>query len=110
MLEQVFFNLFDNAAKYSPDGSEIVVSVCVADERIAVSIADRGEGIPPFVEEKIFEKFYRFARGDSAPPGTGLGLMICRGFLAIMQGSISATNRVEGPGAVFTVSLPRAPH
>lgn len=108
LLEQVFFNVIDNAAKYSPPCSTISIGLAADDAFVRVRIADEGPGIPPEACEKIFEKFTRIEQGDSRTPGTGLGLMICRGFLAIMHGTIKAANRTDRTGAVFEIALPRA--
>lgn len=108
LLEQVFFNLLDNAAKYSPLNSTIIVRARAQSDRIVVTIADQGRGIPEDLREKIFEKFARFEREDSVSPGTGLGLMICRGFLSVMNGKIGAANRIDGQGAIFTIELKAA--
>jgi two-component system sensor histidine kinase KdpD len=108
MLEQVVFNVLDNAAKYSPVDTKIEIRGDAVDNQVVVKIVDEGLGIPEEAREKLFEKFTRFAHGDSKPPGTGLGLMICRGFLNIMNGSITASNRTDKRGAVFTIRLQRA--
>lgn len=108
MLEQVFFNLLDNAAKYSPPNSKIQIRGSSEGDHVLIEIRDEGRGIADHASEKMFEKFARFAQGDSQAPGTGLGLMICRGFLKIMNGSISAANRPDRRGAVFAVRLQRA--
>lgn len=105
MLEQVIFNILDNAAKYSPDVSTIRICGAQNGDTVVLEIADEGEGIPEHAREKLFEKFTRYSQGDSKSPGTGLGLMICRGFLRIMNGTITASNRTDRRGAVFTLSL-----
>ena len=70
------------------------------------TIVDEGEGIPPSNTERIFDKFYRVYSGDTKQAGTGLGLPICRGFVEAMGGTITASNRVDKRGAVFTITLP----
>jgi two-component system sensor histidine kinase KdpD len=67
---------------------------------------DEGEGIPAADVENIFDKFYRAQKGDQVRAGTGLGLAISRGFVEAMHGTISAANRTDRPGAVFTIRLP----
>ena len=69
-------------------------------------LLDEGEGIPPADLDKIFDKFYRVRRTDRQRAGTGLGLAICRGFVEAMSGSITAGNRIDRRGAVFTIWLP----
>ncbi|HYK12163.1 MAG TPA: sensor histidine kinase KdpD [Gemmatimonadales bacterium] len=104
LLEQVFVNLIENAVKYTPLGSPIDVSAASDGNLVRVSVADRGPGIPPGEEERVFEKFYRSA---GAPPGggVGLGLTICRGIVTAHGGHIWAENR-PGGGAVFQFTLP----
>jgi len=70
---------------------------------------DEGDGVPPEELELIFDKFYRAKKGDQVRAGTGLGLAISRGFVEAMHGSISAANRTDRPGGVFSVRLPIPP-
>jgi two-component system, OmpR family, sensor histidine kinase KdpD len=107
LFEQVLYNLLDNAAKYCPDTS----SICVKGERcadtIVLSVSDEGCGIPQSDLERVFEKFFRgTARGGHRQEGIGLGLAICRGFIEALGGTITAGNRMDRPGAVFTIRLP----
>ena len=67
---------------------------------------DDGEGIPEADLERIFDKFFRVRRSDRQRAGTGLGLAICQGFVEAMGGSITAANRTDRIGAVFTIRLP----
>ena len=67
---------------------------------------DEGGGIPPDDLEHIFDKFYRAQKGDQVRAGTGLGLAISRGFVEAMRGTITAANRSDRSGAVFTIVLP----
>ncbi|HVY17711.1 MAG TPA: sensor histidine kinase KdpD [Rhodopila sp.] len=88
------------------DGRAAERAVQRADERVTVRISDEGPGIPAGEAERIFEKFYRGGGPDRRRAGTGLGLAICRGFVEAMGGTISAANRSDRPGAVFTITLP----
>jgi len=106
LLEQVLFNLLDNAAKYTPPGSAIRIEARRADGTVALAVLDEGQGIPEADLERIFDKFYRVQAGDRKRAGTGLGLAICRGFAEAMGGTIRAGNRADRAGAVFTVALP----
>ncbi|HUB64314.1 MAG TPA: sensor histidine kinase KdpD [Methylocella sp.] len=106
LMEQVLFNLFDNAAKYAPRGSRITVTARHADGFVIIQVRDEGEGIPEADLERIFDKFYRVRRSDRQRAGTGLGLAICRGFVEAMGGSITAANRIDRTGTVFTIRLP----
>jgi two-component system sensor histidine kinase KdpD len=106
LFEQVLFNLLDNAAKYAPVGSLITIAADHDRDTVTLRILDEGEGIPPNDVERIFEKFYRSATGDRRRAGTGLGLAICRGFIEAMDGTITAGNRSDRKGAVFSIVLP----
>jgi two-component system, OmpR family, sensor histidine kinase KdpD len=108
LFEQVLFNLLDNAAKYAPPGTAITIAARREGPQAALRIADAGEGIPEADLERIFDKFYRVEAGDRKRAGTGLGLAICRGFMEAMGGSITAANRTDRTGAVFTLTLPLA--
>jgi two-component system, OmpR family, sensor histidine kinase KdpD len=106
LFEQALFNLLDNAAKYSPEGTTIRVVSSRAGDTAVLQILDEGEGIPSPDLEKIFDKFHRARKGDQVRAGTGLGLAIARGFVEAMHGTITASNRTDRSGAAFTVTLP----
>ncbi len=106
LLEQVLFNLLDNAAKFAPEGSAIEISGRREDGEAVILVRDEGPGIPPDALERIFDKFYRVQSGDRQRAGTGLGLAICRGFVEALGGRITASNRGDRSGAIFTVRLP----
>jgi two-component system, OmpR family, sensor histidine kinase KdpD len=109
LFEQVLFNLLDNAAKYSPEGTTIRVRSWRDGDSACLQILDEGEGIPPTDLEHIFDKFYRAEKGDQVRAGTGLGLAISRGFIEAMHGTITAANRSDRSGAVFAIKLPIPP-
>ena len=106
LLEQVLFNLLDNAAKYAPEGTTIQIDTWQDFDRIVLQIRDEGAGIPTNDLEKIFDKFYRANKTDHVRAGTGLGLPISRGFVEIMGGTITAANRFDRSGALLTITLP----
>src|SRR5262249_4492829 len=106
LFEQVLFNLLDNAAKYSPEGTIIRVRSWRDGGAVCLQILDEGDGIPPADLEHIFDKFYRAEKGDQVRAGTGLGLAISRGFIEAMHGTITAANRTDRSGAVFAIRLP----
>ena len=106
LIEQVFVNLFENAARYTPTGSHITVSAKALNHRVEIRVTDDGPGLPPGTEVKIFEKFFRAT--TSTPDGrrgVGLGLAICQGIVQAHHGYIQARNRHEG-GAEFLISIP----
>ncbi len=108
LLEQVLFNLLDNAAKYAPVESTVRIAARSGSGRVTIEIADEGEGIPAADLERIFDKFYRVQSADRKRAGTGLGLAICRGLIEAMNGTIAASNRTDRSGALFTIDLPAA--
>lgn len=108
LLEQVLFNLLDNAAKYAPSASRVRIEAWLDHAEVALRISDEGAGIPPEDLERIFDSFYRVRKQDHVTAGTGLGLSICRGFVEALGGTIVASNRTDRSGAVFTIRLPVA--
>ncbi len=106
LFEQVLFNLLDNAAKYAPAGTAITVRARREGGRVRIEVLDEGPGIAADELARIFEKFHRAPATDRRPPGLGLGLAICRGFVEAMGGTITAANRAGRPGAVFAIDLP----
>lgn len=108
LFEQALFNLLDNAAKYAPPGSLVTIVARRRTDDVTLEIADEGPGIPAADVERIFDKFYRVRSGDQQRAGTGLGLVVCRGFIEAQGGRIVAANRRDRAGAVFTVTLPVA--
>ena len=106
LFEHVLFNLLDNAAKYSPEGSLIGLQAAQEGPVVRLRVIDEGDGIPPADLPHVFEKFYRAGGADRRRAGTGLGLAICRGFVEAMAGTIEAANRTDRPGAMITITLP----
>lgn len=107
LLESVFSNLIDNAIAYS--GGSVVRIALTADtaDRICLSVADDGIGVPPQHLPRLFERFYRIDKGRSrAAGGTGLGLSIVKNAVAFHGGSITVENQAAG-GLIFKISLPR---
>ena len=104
LIEQVLLNLLDNAVKYTPPGSPIALTAWATEDAVTVEVADRGPGLPPGEEQRIFDKFYRVPR-PPMPSGTGLGLTICRGMVEAHGGQMWAENR-PGGGTVVRFTLP----
>jgi two-component system sensor histidine kinase KdpD len=101
----VLCNLLENAAKYTPAGSAIDLAARATSDSVVLTVDDQGPGLPRGKEEAIFQKFERGSK-ESATPGVGLGLAICRAIVGAHGGTITAETRHEG-GARFTVRLPR---
>jgi len=104
LIERVLVNLLENASKYTPPGSRITLAAEVIADELSVSVSDNGPGLPAGREEAVFQKFTRGER-ESATPGVGLGLSICRAIVESHQGKIVAIHRAGG-GARFTFTLP----
>ena len=104
LIERVFANLLENASKYTPSGSPIAIAASkleVGSQRyVKVEVQDCGPGLPAGMEARLFEKFTRGER-ESAKPGIGLGLAICRAIVEAHGGSIEAENRLGPDGAVI---------
>ncbi|MBI4423431.1 MAG: DUF4118 domain-containing protein [Elusimicrobia bacterium] len=104
LLEQVFINLLENAARHTPRETAIDVSAQAAGGWLAVSVADRGPGLDPDALERVFQKFYR---APVPGGGAGLGLAICKAVVEAHGRRIWAENR-RGGGAAFHLTLPLA--
>ena len=94
LLEQVVFNLLDNADKFTPGGSPTAVRIAVADDDLRILVEDEGPGIPAESLDRVFEKFARLNGGDGRPAGTGLGLAIAKGVIEAMGGNIHAESPI----------------
>ncbi|QTD94538.1 PAS domain-containing hybrid sensor histidine kinase/response regulator [Burkholderia anthina] len=106
-LVQVLHNLLDNASKFSPRGGRIDVDAGVEGAVVAIRVTDHGVGIAPGSLESIFDLFEQERGPDRRPSdGFGLGLAICRSFVELHGGIITAQSAGPGHGATFTVQLP----
>jgi two-component system sensor histidine kinase KdpD len=107
LMEQVLFNLLDNAAKYSPETSDVRLSARRGDNALVIDVADHGLGIPPTDLLRVFDKFHRIEAGDRQIAGTGLGLAVCKGIVEAHGGTIRALSPgPSGDGTVIEVTLP----
>jgi two-component system sensor histidine kinase KdpD len=104
LIERVFCNLLENAAKYSPPGSGIEIAVQARNDKVEVSVSDSGQGFVAGKAPAVFEMFVR-GEPESSRPGVGLGLAISRAIVEAHAGTISAANRPQG-GACITFALP----
>ncbi|HEX7934118.1 MAG TPA: DUF4118 domain-containing protein, partial [Paraburkholderia sp.] len=113
LMERLFSNLFENAAKYTVPATPLAIGAqrVEADGRpfVRVTVDDNGPGLPAGMEARVFEKFTRGEK-ESAKPGIGLGLAICRAIVEAHGGSVGALNRVSAHGRVegarFWFTLP----
>ena len=115
LLQQVIFNLLDNADKFAAGGTPTSVEVRSRDAWIEVAVEDEGTGIPPDDLERVFDKFVRLSGADGRPAGTGLGLAIAKGVVEAMGGAIAAVSpapadpMARGPGGTrIVIRLPVA--
>ncbi len=104
-IREVLLHLLENAAKYSVEGTPILVSAERKGAAIAISVADRGPGIDAFEQSLIFDKFYRGRNQGYAASGTGMGLAISKVIVEAHGGSIGVVSQL-GSGSVFTFTLP----
>lgn len=104
LMERVFWNLLENAVKYSPEHGPIGISVVQSGQAMEVSVCDQGPGVPANQVATIFETFQR-GRQESGIPGVGLGLSIARTIVAAHQGELAYQPRAGG-GSCFVVRLP----
>jgi two-component system, OmpR family, sensor histidine kinase KdpD len=105
LVEQVVFNLIDNAIKFSPAGKPVEVAAALQGSEIEIAVRDHGPGLGELDRQKMFEPFHRGA--GVATTGSGLGLAICRGIIAAHGGRIEAESPVSGSsGTAIRVFLP----
>src|SRR5262249_22448047 len=107
-VSEILDNLVDNAVKYTPADGRIWVRWGVEDHCVCLEVEDTGIGIPDRDLPRIFERFYRVDKARSREMGgTGLGLSIVKHLVGAMNGTVTATSRLNH-GTTFTVRLPRA--
>ena len=105
-VEQIVRNLLNNAAKYTPIGSRVVVSARKADGDIEVRVTDDGPGVPPASIERIFELFYRDPSSSRLVAGSGIGLFVCASLVEAMGGTIWASRPAAGGTEIgFTLRI-----
>lgn len=105
LLTQVLWNLVDNALKFSPEESEVVMEIVELEKDIVVEVSDRGFGIEPHEQQKIFERFFRGTTLQKVP-GSGLGLYLCSELVFLHGGSLEVRSQL-GSGSTFTLRLPK---
>ena len=109
LMKQVFSNLLENAIKYSPKGSRVMISTEELDGKLVAQVADQGVGISSDELPKIFAKFFRSEQAiESDVKGSGLGLYLAKYFVELHKGTISVDSAPD-QGTTFTVELPTQP-
>jgi signal transduction histidine kinase len=104
-VKQVLLNLLSNAVKFTPEGGRVDVRGALVDGTMEISVTDTGIGIAPEDHEAVFEEFRQVGKSDKRAEGTGLGLALCRKFVALHGGRIWVNSTV-GQGSTFTFTLP----
>ena len=103
-IAEALYNVIENAAKYSPDGSLIKISTAADGDSVLISITDQGIGIPAGLRERVFEKFVRLDAEQAS--GMGLGLSIARGIVESQEGGIDIQDGPGGKGTTLIIKLP----
>lgn len=106
LVKQALVQLFDNAAKYSPPGSQINVAARARDGRMVLSVSDQGSGFTATEQPQIWDRFVRGERHAATTSGSGLGLWIANAFIAANGGKMNAVSDGPGKGATLAIELP----
>ena len=108
-LAQVVGNLLNNAAKYTPEGGRIGLSLRTDGDDAVIAVSDNGLGIPADMQSEVFQLFAQVEHHpDRARGGLGIGLALVKQLVAMHGGSVSAESAGPGQGSVFTVRIPLA--
>ena len=108
LIEQALFNVLENGAHYTPDGTPLCLVARINEGKIELDVIDLGPGIPEDQRQRIFDIFYSLERGDRGRQGTGMGLTICQGMVGAHGGSVAAFAGPDNVGTVVRISLPMA--
>lgn len=107
VLEEIVYNLLDNAVKYNKQGGRADIDVHNGEDSVVITVSDTGIGIPADSTDRIFERFYRVDKSHSRTiGGTGLGLSIVKHGVLLHGGTITVKS-TEGVGTTFTLTLPK---
>lgn len=106
LVKQALVQIFDNAAKYSPLGSQITVAARARDGRMVLSVTDQGSGFTATEQPQIWDRFVRGERQAATTSGSGLGLWIANAFIAANGGKMNAVSDGPGKGATLAIELP----
>ena len=106
MVERILQNLLDNALKFTPAGGDVKLALKADDEKVHISIADSGPGIPEAEQSHIFDRYYKQEPNKKSNKGAGLGLAIVQKMLELHDAKITVSSRLN-EGATFAFDLPR---
>jgi signal transduction histidine kinase len=105
MLRRAMGNLLDNAIKFSPDNSEILIAVTCGDKNtVSFSVSDRGPGVPEAYRKRLFEKYSQVPDQPARREGNGLGLVFCR-LVAEAHGGFAKFEMRPGGGSIFSITI-----
>ena len=104
-MNKVVYNLFSNALKFTPSGGSVTLRFVNDNNKVIISVADTGKGIPDSDKPNIFRRFYQSASNDSSQTGSGIGLHIASDYVRLHHGTISVSDN-KPQGTVFTITLP----
>ncbi len=105
LIEQALFNVVENALRYAPPESEVLIAVALDNAHMHIDVRDQGPGIPETAWPEVFDMFFSLSHGDQYPSGTGLGLAICQGILGAHGGEATVLRSRPGE-TVIRLSLP----
>lgn len=109
-LVQIFANLLNNAAKYTPENGNITLKIQVKKSRVIIEVVDDGSGMEPELVKRVFDLFEQAQRtSDRSSGGLGLGLALVKSLVELHGGSVAVASKGIGKGSKFTVVLPRLP-
>lgn len=108
-LQQVFWNLFSNAIKFTRGSGRVVIGLATDADHVRIGVTDDGQGITPSFLPHVFERFRQGQEGDRSKAGLGLGLALVREMVQAHGGTVTAESAGEGRGSTFTVILPLRP-
>ena len=106
MVRQALINLVDNAIKFAPAASAIIVRVRDTADHAIVDVIDRGPGVPAAARDRIFDRFFRANSSPAGAAGTGLGLSIAKSAVETVSGTLTLEQSDQG-GSTFRITLPR---
>ena len=106
MLRQALINLVDNAIKFAPTGTAVVIRIVESASHAVIDVVDRGPGIPAAARERIFDRFFRASSAPADVAGTGLGLSIAKSAVETSGGTLTLEHS-DQQGTTFRITLPR---